>query len=194
MPFIQIGVDLLKVFCSFSFSFNYLGMGHSFRFYRNGNDIFWTIWNMPTLSLFVLRIFSNLFAGKQYNSMDNLQTVLSCLTWIDKTNRTLQLAATGLFPRAVAFLFYWCSTRVEIPLKKRLKIWAVSAVFQQDLSGLSGLGGLFFFNLEKRLKPLKSCLKNRSKTAHFLRWFLNGFSSKIWAVFKRFLSGFWAVL
>ena len=78
------------------------------------------------------------------------------------------------------------------PAQKPLKIWAVWAVFQQDLSGLSGLGGLGglgVFFLEKPLKPLKSCLKNRSKTAHFLRWFLNGFSSKIWAVFERFLSG-----
>ena len=67
------------------------------------------------------------------------------------------------------------ASQVEIPLKNRSrferfssKIWAVWAVF-----------------LEKPLKPLKSCLKNRSKTAHFLRWFLNGFSSKIWAVFER---------
>ena len=71
------------------------------------------------------------------------------------------------------------------PAQKPLKIWAVWAVFQQDLSSLSGLGGLGIF-LEKPLKPLKSCLKNRSKTAHFLRWFLNGF-------FKQDLSGFWAV-
>ena len=45
----------------------------------------------------------------------------------------------------------------------------------QDMGGLSGFpvrferferfGRLF---LEKPLKPLKSCLKNRSKTAHFL--------------------------
>ena len=72
------------------------------------------------------------------------------------------------------------------PAQKPLKIWAVWAVFQQDLSGLSGLG--VFFS-EKPLKPLKSCLKNRSKTAHFLRWFLKGFSSKMLAVFKRFLGG-----
>ena len=63
----------------------------------------------------------------------------------------------------------------------------------QDLSGLSGFPARFErferfgrFFLEKPLKPLKSCLKNRSKTAHFLRWFLNGFSSKIWAVFERY--------
>ena len=66
----------------------------------------------------------------------------------------------------------------------------------QDMSGLSGFPARFErferfgrFFLEKPLKPLKSCLKNRSKTAHFLWWFLNGFSSQIWAVFKRFLSG-----
>ena len=53
------------------------------------------------------------------------------------------------------------------PAQKPLKIWAVWAVFQQDLSGW------------RPLKQLKSCLKNRSKTAHFWRWFLNGFSSKI---------------
>ena len=58
---------------------------------------------------------------------------------------------------------------------------------KSGLSALSGLGGLGGF-LEKPLKPLKSCLKNRSKTAHFLRWYLNVFSSKIWAVFERFLS------
>ena len=71
------------------------------------------------------------------------------------------------------------------PAQKPLKIWAVWAVFQQNLSGLSDLGGLDVFFLEKPLKPLKSCLKNRSKTAHFLWWFLNGFSSKIRAVFER---------
>ena len=52
----------------------------------------------------------------------------------------------------------------------------------QDMSGLSGFSARFErferferfgrfgrFFLEKPLKPLKSCLKNRSKTAHFLR-------------------------
>ena len=61
------------------------------------------------------------------------------------------------------------------------------------MGGLSGFPARFelFWRCfwKKPLKPLNSCLKNRSKTAHFLRWFLNGFSSKIWAIFKRFLSG-----
>ena len=59
--------------------------------------------------------------------MDNLQTVLPCLTWIDKTNRTLQLAATGLFPRAVAFFF----TDVLPGSRFRSKT-------AHDMSGLSG--------------------------------------------------------
>ena len=78
-------------------------------------------------------------------------------------------------------------TRVEIPLKNRSryerferffsKIWAVWAVWP------------FFFG--KTAQTAQILLKKplNSKTAHFLRWFLNGFSSKIWAVFERFLSG-----
>ena len=71
------------------------------------------------------------------------------------------------------------NSRVEIPLKNRSRFER----FERFSSKVWAVWAVFF--LEKPLKPLKSCLKNRSKTAHFLRWFLNGFSSKIWAVFER---------
>ena len=75
-----------------------------------------------------------------------------------------------------------------------LKIWAVWVVFQQDLSGLSGLsglgglgglGGYFGKTAQTAQILLKKPLKNRS----FLAVTFERFSSKIWAVFKRFLSG-----
>ena len=68
----------------------------------------------------------------------------------------------------------------------------------QDLSGLSGFparferferfGRFFWKNRSNRSnlawKTAQKPLKNRSKTAHFLRLFFSGFSSQIWAVFE----------
>ena len=72
-------------------------------------------------------------------------------------------------------------TRVEIPLKNRSryerferffsKIWAVWAVWAVFVG--------------KTAQTAQILLKKPLKTAHFLRFFLNGFSSKIWAVFER---------
>ena len=70
----------------------------------------------------------------------------------------------------------------------------------QDLSGLSGFPARFErferfgrFFLEKPLKPLKSCLKNRSKTAQKPLISCGDFWTVFQARFERFLSGFWAV-
>ena len=75
------------------------------------------------------------------------------------------------FERFGRFFLEKTAQTAQILLKKPLKNRSFLAViferfFKQDLSGLSGLGGFFW---KKPLKPLKSCLKNRSRTAHFLR-------------------------
>ena len=107
-----------------------------------------------------------------------------CLEKCSKHSEKIVKAKISNFDKLLTCCRNTITTRVEIPLKNRSrferferftsKIWAVWAVW-----------AIWAVFLEKPLQPLKSCLK----TAHFLRWFLNGFSSKNWAVFERFLSG-----
>ena len=69
----------------------------------------------------------------------------------------------------------WPRSPGRDPAQKPLTIWTVWAVFQQDLSGLSGLGD--FFSKKKTLKPLKSCFKKPLTSR-----------SSLAAVFERFFT------
>ena len=90
------------------------------------------------------------------------------------------------FQKMIRFL-YSVKQKIKQKARQRTSFRLPGSRFRskpaQDMTGLSGFPARFErferFFLEKPLKPLKSCLKNRSKTTHFLRLFLNGFLSKI---------------